>query len=173
MIEVIMVMVILTVIMGPIAAVTIIGYRSWTSATTTLSVSHDRQLLQGYFVRDAASATSFTVGQAGTCAPSGLTVTQWIASFKWNGQRTITGTWSHSYEADYVTTTIGTRPVLERWLCSDGATTPPTSAVATVAHSLSTSGTPVSVSQSGGSATIAITDAAGIGYSIVAHERSQ
>jgi prepilin-type N-terminal cleavage/methylation domain-containing protein len=192
LVEILIAMLIMATIMGPIAAVTTIGYRSWTSATTTLAVSHDRQLLQTYFTRDVASATRAILNKtSSSCYTAGPS----LVALKWNGgpSSTVLNSWANSYEADYSQTTIGGKPALIRTLCSfdkDGNSTGPNS-VTTVAHSLSltapqpasaacnpaadgvtgkcplvTRTTPVSV-------TLTVTDAAEISYSVRSQQRAQ
>jgi prepilin-type N-terminal cleavage/methylation domain-containing protein len=195
LIEMVMAMVIMTIITGPITAMTIIGYNTWTSSTTSLYVSHDRQLLETYFGRDATSATSATVGTAGSCVPAGVTVSSWVADLKWKGSRQIDGTWTNSYESAYATTIVGTKPVLQRWLCTsttvNGTTTTAPAVVLTVAHSLSTTvappvtatcwigttsataGTCPSVTASTPvSMAITVTDAANVSYTISTEQRA-
>jgi prepilin-type N-terminal cleavage/methylation domain-containing protein len=180
LIEVVITLLILSIIMGPIAAVTIIGLKTWTSSAATLSVSHDRQLLETYFGRDAASATAATLGKTGTCYTAGASAITMTSK----GQRQQDGSWASSYEADYAVVQVGTLPALVRYLCTNGGTP----VTLTVAHSLKTTGTavtatctpapsngicPLGTVASPVTLSVTVTDAAGVTYTLAAEQRAQ
>ena len=150
LIEVLVSMLILTIIMGALAAAIITSYNATASSFTRINNSHDRQLVEVYLPGDllsANSATVATVTQLQASPPGGLTgfcpdskvaanspIT--VLQLSWQGspsQTTSTTALSvEYYTVDYTLITVGSGSLvshqLVRFACNAAAQTGPQSA---------------------------------------------
>lgn len=176
LIEILIVVLIMSVIIGPIAASTILGYRTIAASQTRLTLSHDRQLMQIYLGRDLASTTTAKTGIAAGCKDDhGNTIATTPALvLTWPADRQADGTWRNTYEADYVveTTGVGANAVktLNRYLCANGGTA---LSKTTVSHKLSNTTPPTAaIDNTTGVVTVTVTDGDGLSYKVTGQERA-
>ena len=162
LVEMLIVITVVSIITVPLTAAVIITLRTTGAASLRLTQSHDRQLLEVYFPRDVASATSTPqVDVNGTCAGKTSKVV-----LKWTGVPAVSGvpatTVQQNYEADYVVEGAN----LVRYLCQGGA-----KSSFAVAYALSST-TPPSAVVSGKSVTLTVTDSSGASYSVAGQGRT-
>jgi prepilin-type N-terminal cleavage/methylation domain-containing protein len=117
LLEVVIVLVVMTIIVGGITAAFITSFRDSTGVQARLSNSTNAQLTSAFFVRDVESASTVSTSATPLCAPAGFAVsaTQYqVIGLEWLQGAVETG-------VSYVTTT--TPPALVRYTCK-GSTTP-------------------------------------------------
>lgn len=162
LIEMLAALTILGLIFVPLTGAVIIALKTTGTSSLRLTQSHDRQLVEVYFPRDASSSTSSPqVNATGACFTTGPSV----VVLKWMGVPEISGvpatTLQLNYEADYVTQ----GGQLVRWYCQGATKTS-----LTTAYALSSS-SPPTATISGKSITLTLTDSSGVAYSVTGQGR--
>ncbi|HZU78663.1 MAG TPA: hypothetical protein VE991_02000 [Acidimicrobiales bacterium] len=190
LVEVVVALVLVMLIMGPIVAAIIVGLNTTGAASTRLSQSDDRQLLEIWLPRDVAGtqhllpgtttpgATANVALSASNCAvtqgaqPAGTTAALVLQG---NGvtvttNNGLTSTSTYLYEADYVLVSSGSSKRLVRYYCNPSTST---SMSMIVAYGLtSATGTAPASPTAPATISLAVTDTAGNTATIQGLERS-